>query len=148
MGTSETPVVDHSGPSSIGINSPRCCPLPVLYYRYIDIILWSRGATAPSFPQKLILKSPLRSLAIVFFLLCSGDLDCGYGRGLCHGGHPDLQSHWFVRATCHGYELAMVLAIILGLINVIISIVVNITRLKHGPTMLSNAGQGQGQCQH
>jgi hypothetical protein len=42
----------------------------------------------------------------------------------------------------------MVLAMLLGIINVIVSIVVNITRLKHGPMMLPNAGQGQGQWQH
>jgi hypothetical protein len=80
----------------------------------------------------------------------AGGLGCGCGHGLRRGGRPDLQSlskdvHWFVRATCHEYELAMVLAMILGIINVIVSIVVNVTRLKHRPAMLPNAGQRQGQ---
>jgi hypothetical protein len=36
---------------------------------------------------------------------------------------------------------------LMGIINVIVSIVVNVTRLKHGPAMLPNEGQVQGQGQ-
>jgi hypothetical protein len=63
-------------------------------------------------------------------------LAVGVGAASAAGRRLDIRSlpknvQWFVRATCHGHELATVLAKLMGIINAIVSIVVNLTSLKH-----------------